>query len=71
MSEDVIESVVICASTDWEVEVDEELAKGLAKAVVVDVLFSWRYCRFSAIERTAQTRRRAKLRRNMPKSPNT
>lgn len=70
VSEDVVESVVICASSDWEVEMDGELAKGLAKAVVVDVLFSWRYCRFSATERMAQTRRRAKLRRNMLKPPN-
>lgn len=64
---DVVESVVICASTDWEVEMDEELVEGLARVVVVDVLFSWRYCRFSATERMAQTRRRAKLRRNMLK----
>ena len=69
VSEDVVKSVVICASTDWEVEMEEELAKGLTEAVVVDVLFSWRYCRFSATERMAQKRRRAKLRRNMPKNP--
>ncbi len=62
-SEDVV--VVDCASTGWEVEVDEELAEGLIEAGVIDVLLSWRYCRFSATERMAQTSRRAKLRRNM------
>ncbi len=65
-SEDVVESVVTdCAFTGWEVEVDEELAEGLIEAGVIDVLLSWRYCRFSAPERMAQTSRRAKLRRNM------
>ena len=40
-SEDVVESVVIdCSSTDWEVEVDEELAEGLTEAGVKDVLLS-------------------------------
>ena len=69
-SEDVVESVVIdSASTDWEVEVDEELAEGLTEAGVIDVLLSCRYCRFSATERMAQTSRRAKLRRNMLYKP--
>ena len=38
MVSDDVESVVICASTDWEVETG--LVEGLARVVVVDVLFS-------------------------------
>lgn len=65
VSEVVAESVVICTSTDGVVEEDEELDEELTEVAVVDVLLSWRYCRFSATERMAQKRRRAKLRRNM------